>query len=1459
MIKKKLLSIIALCALSATTALGAIAGTAAWFNDKITIEEGENLKGNSLGAYFAYGDGSGPTGQNPYGITKPRHLYNLAWLQYLGKYFKDGNNYPQYYFKLDADLDMKDYVLPPIGTTQNPFIGFFDGNNHTISNLTVSNNIADYANKEKPSVVGNAINNCQIIGFFGVIGDIDGAAYSISGNVAPYAKNFILDNTTVKTTSAQSLIGIGAGYVNGVLSGVGVGKSQLSIGANVSYLNNAWTQNVSEYSLVGYCTPTYRSTTKVVDITAMDPTVKSGAVSGGNEFGASLPMSTMYSDILSIKQGISSSNNNAKYLSQIDYYYNDDGTENKVETSYSKTTVEGGLYNGSEFVWKTTQTTNNGNAIAQYTFLDRGSSLDSFMYLAGNNTTTVSNGTTINEYVHPVLYTYKRFYYEDGSNVKHYLNQSIGNIVDYTGASSGATEWLPVNNTIIAMVGESTKYLGHSGETLVLLDQENSSTTWTYNSTYGVYENTINDATYFLTYQNSNNTWIAKIPDTELVDTGYYTISDTTKTHFLGVNKNSLDRETSSQPDTNEANAPTFRINSNYVYTTINGENYYLTNYRSNSSTLSYETTTSYYPLTYSHTGGSDYLKYGSYYLAYDGSKWITRNSSYAVSLNSIQETRFDESSFNPIAAENGTEVRDQNTWVQSSTQRENAVAETGNTYIPLNVQSSGSISPVNTGYLVSGSNYTSQPADIRVSKYASSNLGMSLNKNYKLTISITTTSGTTTYYLYSSNNSSLKAGGSSYGVYWHLDKDYHLYYLNGSTKYYLCYPNNGTTPSVSSSSNNKATFSGGKIIFTRNSTVYSLGYNGSNPVFANSGDASKYNASFTFDSVNFSTEGITNSFEILSRTSQTDGYVRIKDAYNGKNGTTNTNVAESIAALGEPLTVRELGFQDYDDARVSFENMLTNGGSNTYGLHFMDAQINIGRKTKLNYALVNGKEYRYSDEISNSESHYSSYTHAVQYNPETGEALKETNGDLKVVRTKDETDPGGQYELPQDCIDFNLAAYGNIKFFAGTYFTGNKTFFSLHKIFRENTSGNTLAITDIKEIRKIFNNTSYVPPEDGVESICPKYVYQYRDTNGNLSYSYSNDQVIGTDSQGNPIKVTYDSSDPVFDMAWVTDIGDNIIPYACYYFEIPLNEGEYALGSVEGATGAYLMYLDIGAADNSANVTNVIENVITTTNTYLHPAGIEFVVPSSLTGDDKCADIDGQKVGTVSVGTSQSVQTVNYTTSDNAVSYTGAASSGSTYVGDGASITNGNQEVTATPSNAVSEKKESTIKYTYDRSLGKLYADETGYKTTTTNGVAGARTAYSEPRVKSDMTPNTYDDEFKFVLRTGTAETVFVELQWYEVGWCEVEYSYQFRYSKTNDNYYYKFTFDADTAEGSTKEFTQNLEVHRLQLLSGQDVVVYGVNANKTEYEVKTPTNNTYAILPGKISQEENQEQSGS
>ena len=145
-------------------------------------------------------------------------------------------------------------------------------------------------------------------------------------------------------------------------------------------------------------------------------------------------------------------------------------------------------------------------------------------------------------------------------------------------------------------------------------------------------------------------------------------------------------------------------------------------------------------------------------------------------------------------------------------------------------------------------------------------------------------------------------------------------------------------------------------------------------------------------------------------------------------------------------------------------------------------------------------------------------------------------------------------YQMPESSIDFKLKAKGYINFFAGTYYanTGkeNNSFFSLHEIKRNSV---TQEITSIKHIEKIYGN----PSKDTLP-----YIYKY----------YNEAEPTLPEGKGYV---------EMFNASWIENPGNgsDIEWYTMYYFEIPVNAGEYALGSVDGKYGAYLCYLDIGAS----------------------------------------------------------------------------------------------------------------------------------------------------------------------------------------------------------------------------------------------------------------------------------------
>ncbi|MCI7788582.1 MAG: hypothetical protein MR518_03695, partial [Mollicutes bacterium] len=229
--------------------LASMALSLAWFVSLAKLDPTGDA--SATGAYFAYGNGSQ---EKPFGISQPRHLYNLAWLQYMGKFNKTDSDIGKkqtYYFELAGDIDRTDYALPPIGTKTYPFIGSFNGNSHKITGLTISNNLDDFHqrpyNGVKESDFPEQIN---IVGFFGVVGSYENTAGINYDTSANQIVDTGLVDLTVRSSSRTTLAGLAAGYVNGKLQGVAVNDSSFQFKQNTS--PTTITNNLSDYSLVGY-------------------------------------------------------------------------------------------------------------------------------------------------------------------------------------------------------------------------------------------------------------------------------------------------------------------------------------------------------------------------------------------------------------------------------------------------------------------------------------------------------------------------------------------------------------------------------------------------------------------------------------------------------------------------------------------------------------------------------------------------------------------------------------------------------------------------------------------------------------------------------------------------------------------------------------------------------------------------------------------------------------------------------------------------------------------------------------------------------------------------------------------------------------------------------------------------------------------------------------------------------
>lgn len=235
---------------------------------------------------------------------------------------------------------------------------------------------------------------------------------------------------------------------------------------------------------------------------------------------------------------------------------------------------------------------------------------------------------------------------------------------------------------------------------------------------------------------------------------------------------------------------------------------------------------------------------------------------------------------------------------------------------------------------------------------------------------------------------------------------------------------------------------------------------------------------------------------ELLTRNKYSSGFVRIKDKFNQNNESVNSAITNITTMTVSDLGLKKYTSTDNKGARDKF-NEIMKDATRAYGVHFMNTQISINNIYTADKAVINGEQ------------------------------------------------PYTDYEMTANSIDFKVAKKGYVNFFAGTYYSGNKNFFSLHHIFRDET---TKKITRVKEISKIYSRSG-----------SSAYVYLYSD---------------GSYSENDADQYTLELE---FDCEWITN--PTMVNNAVYYFEMPVNGGEYALGSASTGDGAYLMYLDIGAS----------------------------------------------------------------------------------------------------------------------------------------------------------------------------------------------------------------------------------------------------------------------------------------
>lgn len=665
--------------------------TYAWVSDN-GLSSPIAITSNVHKAYFESGDGTkdieyvnGEIVKGPYEIAKPLQLYYFAWLQYLGYFNVDNDNDGQIdtiYFRLSNDLDMKEnsvtYILPPIGTTKHPFLGNFDGEGHVISNLTIDNTFASLI--DPPEITGE-FSNAEIIGFFGVVGELNKDEYNYETQTNQI-KNLVLQNLTVKTQTTNALVGLVAGYVNGTVDCVGVVDATLNIANGTKIYEKAEITNISNYSLIGYCTDDYKDDVYVVNMGIKNPDAsdvynvvpKASEDGSVNGWGGSINMTDIYDMLTGIRNNDATSNS--------DYYYE---RTDVTDLNGNTTTLT-----SNEYSTKKTMLTHSIEGFGSFVFASNN---------YANYVNFVAGAQKVNSY---------KYFYDESKPLPLYNIVNNGYYLNFNGSTisssqNTATDWYIDDGKISTVVNGVLYHLVVTNNTLSCVEDfgisENSITKWEKEENAIIYNN------QKLVCQNG--TW--RLASTS-AESGYYISRGN---NYLSINN----RNNGVQNQTNADNATLWQLNQTAdgytVYTVVNDTTYYLGYSTGNNSSIQVSTTAKTWQ--YNSTEGQLTCLAGrngttTYYLRYRNSSWSisTTNNTYSELTFTLLEV------FDTLANQNGTASKvdsTKNSYIDNSIENtyydangELKSTGPGLTYFPLvseTVDGKRRPKATNTGYIV--------------------------------------------------------------------------------------------------------------------------------------------------------------------------------------------------------------------------------------------------------------------------------------------------------------------------------------------------------------------------------------------------------------------------------------------------------------------------------------------------------------------------------------------------------------------------------------------------------------------------------------------------------------------------------------------------------------------------------------------------------------------------------------
>lgn len=723
--------------------------TLAWLAPTAQISNSKNpITGSVEDEYYASGIG---TESDPFVITKPRHLYNLAWLQYLGFYNKSsGVDNHQFYFKLGDNVDMSAFsAIPPIGSELNPFVGNFDGNGYVVSNVTISNDFSDFT--VHPSAISgwndsdSTRKQPHILGFFGIIGEYpNGNEPTTYSSAVNEFVNTGLTGVTVKSSVTNCLVGIAAGCSldsnltdsHKAMQNIIVDNSKITLpdSATSAYDSTNLSSNVSDYTLVGYTNDVSGVVkgSKTLYGINVDTNISFNATETGTTegWGGSIDMKSMYERLHNI------GNNSA---SNYTYTYK---TINTTNPSGGNLT---GSPNSSTATVKRYHPNNN---VGNFVFLgDQGN----YMYLGGGKR-VVNNKSSY------VVHT--GYYIKVGTNYLSY-NPTNG-IYNVSNNASNATIWTfeeystgvyyiytQYADSQTTTTEPTAYYLYSNSGSLGITTSKQATGRWTVSSLNS-------NENMSIVYNNRkiyyyNNAWDL-YPTTDSAET-FNVIQYTSGTSTYYISSSSTSGSVPARTNANDLNSAAHLLvdTNNYVYFKNGSTNLYLALYRSGgyggTTALRFINATgqnNYYYFTYS--GGTlraSRTSYGSttyYYVSYSDNAWTYSTSNTSISLTSKTGDTVAYSTMHLDYSIGSTVSRDGPDYYFDPNKKESLMeySDQDTTYFPLNVKkdggstasyaTNGNYAPTdaNTGYVVAGSRIdegttvtNGGPSAIRVSKYS--------------------------------------------------------------------------------------------------------------------------------------------------------------------------------------------------------------------------------------------------------------------------------------------------------------------------------------------------------------------------------------------------------------------------------------------------------------------------------------------------------------------------------------------------------------------------------------------------------------------------------------------------------------------------------------------------------------------------------------------------------------------